>query len=63
MTDFHTQVRHIRHLTARRAEEDVKQWPCWNEVFGWVEMAVWFPVTRAVSPPGINLTILENVNV
>jgi hypothetical protein len=63
MTDFHTRVRRIRHVTAHRVGGDVKQWPRWNEVFGWVAMDVWFPVTQAVSPPGINITILENVNV
>lgn len=55
MTDFHHRMRQVRHHPAIELRLGA-------DVMGKVEMAAWFVVTSAVSPRGINVTILENVN-
>jgi len=62
MTDFYRRMLVLRNKNSRRIEHSNISDVVWNEIFGWVEMNAWFPVCRAVSPAGINVSILENIN-
>ena len=58
MLDYHQRLQNIRHLDT----EAIVEPSLWSKIVGDVEWRAWFPVTRAVSPRGINVTILEHVN-
>jgi hypothetical protein len=61
MTDFHTRLQKLRDDPTSQMVEIV--YPLsWNKIAGNIDRNAWWPVTRAVSPQGINVTILENVN-
>lgn len=62
MRDFHHRLTDIRHNVANQAAKSWVHPEYWNAVVGSIEWQVWFTVTTQVSPRGINITILENIN-